>query len=64
MLFIFNDEGRGQGAFLPDSFRNGAIFSRECVAGGLCGVTTPHRPLLITAKNRSRHGGAIIVNRP
>ena len=64
MLYIFDDERRGHGPIAPDPFRDGTIFSRGRVAGALCGTTTLRRPLLTTDKNRSRHGDAMIVNRP
>jgi len=64
MLFIFNDKRRGPGPFSSNPVGDGAIFSLGCVAEGLSGPTTQHHLLLTQAKNRSRHGGAIYINRP
>jgi hypothetical protein len=64
MFNIFDDERRGHGPIAPDPLADGTLFGRGGVAVGLCGPATPRLPLLTPAKNRSRHGGAIIVRRP
>ncbi len=64
MSGIFNDERRSQGSFWPDPFGTGRFFAHAASRPAYVGPATMRRPLLPWAKNRSRHGGAVIVHGP
>jgi hypothetical protein len=64
MLGIFNDERRSHGPIGPDPFRTGRFFAHAASRPAYVGPATWRRPLLPWAKNRSRHSGVLIVNRP
>ena len=64
MLGIFDDEQRGSGPISPDPEGTGRFFARAASRAASVGPATLRHPLLTLAKNRSRHGDRMNVNRP
>lgn len=69
MLGIFNDERRGSRPKAPDPSRTGPLFAQlqEMAAAArmsCVGPATQRHPLLSLAKNGSRHGRNLNLNKP
>jgi len=61
---IFDDERRGSRSKAPDPCRTGPFFARAASRMSCVGPATRRHPLLPLAKNGSRHGRSLNVNRP
>ena len=64
MLGIFDDKGRGSGPIPPDPAGTGRFSARAASRAASVGPATARHPLLTLAKNRSRHGRDLNLNRP